>query len=397
VGTGTFTIPLMKRIGYKPHFAGAVEAAASTGGQLMPPVMGAAAFIMAEVIGVQYLEIAKAALIPALLYTLAVFIMIDIEAQKTGLKGLPKSELPDAKKIFKDGYHLLIPPIALVLALAVLLYSPMRSALIGIVAVVVVSQYKKHTRIDFKKLLEALKSGAMGALEVAMACGTAGIVVGIFTLTGLGMKLSTLLIDVSGGNLFILLILTMITSLFLGMGMPTTAAYIVLAMTVAPALVRMGVHPIAAHLFVFYFGIISAITPPVALAAYAGAAIAGTSPMKTGAAATKIGLAAFIIPYMFVYGAPLLMMGSATSQVILAIITACIGIFALSTGVHGYFMGRLNILEKVLFIISALLLLKPGGVTDILGIGLFAVLVAKQFVSRKMSKGNDQQTVTTEA
>lgn len=385
VGTGTFTIPLMKKTGYKPHFAAAVEAAASTGGQFMPPVMGAAAFIMAEVIGVQYLEIAKAALIPALLYCFAIFIMVDLEAVKTGLKGLPQSDLPDAKKVFREGAHLLLSPIVLIIALAVFKYSPMKSALIGIVATIIVSFFRASSRLDAQKFYESLKSGALGALEVAMACATAGIVVGIFTLTGLGMKLSTLLVDISGGNLLILLFLTMLTSLILGMGMPTTAAYIVLAMTVAPAITRIGVDPIAAHLFVFYFGIISAITPPVALAAYAGAAIAETNPMKAGFTAWKIGLAAFLIPYMFVYGPPLLLQGSAT-QVIAAMISAGVGIVALGSGVQGYFLTKLNLIQRVIMIAASLLLIKAGYLTDIAGYSIVCVFVLLQLANKKSKK-----------
>ena len=379
---GWLTIPLMKRTGYQAHVAGAVEAVASTGGQLMPPVMGAAAFIMAEIVGVPYIQICFHALIPAILYYTALFVMVDLEAAKMGLKGLPRSELPNGWKVIQRGWHLLVPLFVLIYLLAVLEWSPMRSALFAIILTPVFSFLRRSTRMNFRKIMEALKQGASGALAIALACACSGIVVGIFSLTGLGMALSNVLLDIAGESLLLLLLLTMITSLILGMGLPTTACYIILAVLVAPALVKMGVDIIAAHLFVFYFGIISVITPPEALAAYVAAGIANANPFKTGWFASKLGLNGFIIPYMFVYGPALLWKGT-TTEILLAAVSGVIGSAALACSVQGWFLSRLSLWERLSLLVASLLLIKPGLMTDMIGSAILAIFIIYQYFSHR--------------
>lgn len=387
VGTGTFTIPLMKRVGYKPHFAGAVEAVASTGGQIMPPVMGAAAFIMAEMLGMPYISICVAAMLPAVLYYLAVFFMVDLEAVKTGLRGERPEGLPSVRRILADGWFYVVPIIVLVYFLAVVRYSPMRAAVYALVATVAVSFARKSTRLSIPKVIETLKKGATGSLEVALACASAGIVVGVFNLTGLGIRLSSLLIELSHGYLPALLVLVMTASLILGMGLPTTACYIILAVLVAPTLVEMGVRPVAAHMFVFYFGIISAVTPPVALAAYAGASLAGAPMSQTGFTAWRLALAGFILPYMFVYGPELLMIGRWT-DIALAAASSSLGVFALATSLQGYLIREAKLAERVVLLIAALLLIKPGLATDLAGLAGIGLVVVTQLLSaRKAKKG----------
>lgn len=390
MGTGTFTIPLMKKTGYKPAFAGAVEAVASSGGQLMPPIMGAAAFIMAEILNIAYLHVCLAAAIPALLYYMALLMGVDLEAAKTGLKGLPKEELPRVSTVLKEGWPLLVPPILLVYLLAIALVTPIKAASWSILATIIVSTIRKKDRMNLRKLIKALEDGARGAIEVAAACACAGIVVGVFTLTGLGMVLSGLLIDLAGGNLLFLLFLTMIASLILGMGMPTTACYIVLAILVAPALIKMGVLPIAAHLFVFYFGIISAITPPVALAAYAGAGIAGASPMQTGFIACKLGLAAFLIPYMFVYGPSMLGKGSWV-MILWTAISGLLGSACIAAAVQGWILTRLTLPLRIFLAAGGICLIKPGLLTDLMGFAvLLIVLGINFFVFRSHGRNSDK-------
>lgn len=382
VGTGTFTIPLMKRVGYRPQFAGAVEAAASTGGQFMPPVMGAAAFIIAEILNINYIDICIAAAVPAVLYYLAIFFMVDLEAVKTGLKGIPRQELPNPKKVFLDRWFLLASPIVLVYLLAFAHWSPMKSAFWAVVVAIGASMVKRSTRMSVGQILSALEKGALGTAQVALACACAGIVIGVFTLTGIGSKLSALLISLSMGSVPLLLILTMVASLILGMGLPTVAAYLILAILVAPALIDMGVLPLAAHLFIFYFGIISAVTPPVALAAYAGAGIAGADPIKTGYTAWRLALSGFILPYMFVLN-PVLLLKGPLSEIILACISATLGIFALSASVQGYFLRKTNFLERILLLLASLTLIHPGLLTDMIGYGLVAITFFSQILAKR--------------
>lgn len=382
VTTGTFTIPLMKKLGYRPTFAGAVESVASSGGQLMPPIMGAAAFVIAEFTGVSYIKVALAAIIPALLYYISVGFMVHFEAQRIGLVGLPKSELPSLKKTFVEGVQFLIPLIILVYLL-LKGYSPMKAGLYGILSTIVVSYVRQNTRLTPAKIISALESGAKGAVEVAIACATAGIVIGVLTLTGLGMRFNAVILAIAGDNLLLTLFLTMCTSIILGMGLPTVAAYIIQAALTVPALVNLGVEPLAAHMFIFYFAIISAITPPVALAAYAAGGIAGSDPMKTAFQACKLGIAAFIVPYMFVYAPSLLAIGE-PDRIALAAVTALIGVVALAAASVGYFIRKANIIERIIFLGAALTLIKPGLTTDFIGLGLFALgFIMQKFMSKQ--------------
>jgi TRAP transporter 4TM/12TM fusion protein len=369
---GAVTIPLMKRSGYKPHFAAAVEAVASTGGQIMPPIMGAGAFIIADIVGVSYWAVAIAAIIPALLYFTTAFLGVDFEAQKSGLRGLDRSEVPVLRKVLLSEGYLLLPIVVLLFSIVVLLNSPIRAALLSLAATIVVSYFRAHTRLGPRKLMEALAGGARGALEVAAACACAGIVVGILNLTGLGQIIASVVIELSQGVILIALILSMLVCIVLGMGLPTTPAYIIAAAVVAPGLIKMGVPPLEAHLFVFYFACIAVITPPVALAAYTAAAIAKAPPMKVGLTAVKLGIAAFIIPYFFVYNPALIGHGTAF-QVTLALVTSLIGIYFLAAAIAGFFLRPLNWPMRVCFAVGALLLIEPGWMTDVMGIGLVAI------------------------
>lgn len=380
-GTGVYTIPMMKKLGYKPHFAGAVEATASTGGQIMPPIMGAAAFIMAEALGKSYIDIAIAATIPAILYFTSVFFMIHWEAVRTGLRGMRKEELPNLKEVIPKGFHLLIPLIVLVYLL-IRGYTVMMVAFICVILALIVSFFRKETRMDIRKILSALESAAKGALVIGTACACAGIVVGGMVFTGLGSKFTDFIITISGGNLLIALPLVMIASLILGMGLPTTAAYIMVAVLGAPALIKLGVSPISAHMFTFYFAIISALTPPVALAAYAGASLAGSDPMRTGFTGTRLALVAFLVPYMFVFNPALLMIGS-TIEIIIAFITAVIGAIALSCSVQGVLFIKANIFERIMLGIAAITLIHPGLITDLIGFSLLGIAIISQKILRK--------------
>lgn len=368
VTTGTFTIPLMKRTGYKPVVAGAIEAVASTGGQIMPPIMGAAAFIMSELTEIPYITIAKSALIPALLFFFAIYLMVDNQAKKQGLEGLSREELPRIGATLAWGGHLIIP-IAVLILMLVKAYSPMKSVFWGIVLIVVIGMVRKTTRVHPWKLVEALVLGARNAVTIATACAGAGIIVGVISLTGLGLKFSDSLISLSGGNTFLALFFTMAASLILGCGMPTTAAYVVLASLAAPVLIHLGVSVIAAHLFILYFGCISTITPPVALSSYAAAGLAGADPTKVGNMAFKFGIVAYIIPYMIVFAPSLLMQGKPI-HIVGGVVTACIGIIAFSAGVQGYLKKSCRLLERFILLIAGLSLLYPGIKTDILGLVL---------------------------
>lgn len=410
VGTGTFTIPLMKSIGYKAHFAGAVEAVASSGGQLMPPVMGAAAFIMAEILQISYFRVCVYAIFPALLYYYCCFMMVDLEAAKTGLRGVPREALPRVTELIKRQWMLLLPIPVLVYFLAVMQATPMKAAFWAILATFGLlvlqqvsfgvetsgmqtgaSESRYHQGMSLlRKTAEAMHEGATGSLIVATACATAGIIIGVTNLTGLGLKLSAILVDLSGGSLLALLVLTMIASLILGMGLPTTACYILLAVLAAPALIKMGVLPIGAHLFVFYFGIISAITPPVAGAAYAASGIAKAGPMQIGFTACRLGVAAFILPYMWIYGPNLLLIGD-PAEVIWSVITSTIGVTACAWGVQGYVFRSTNWLERILLLAASMLLIKPGWITDVIGLGLLTPVLLKQGLLRKLA-GLKKQT-----
>lgn len=393
VGSGSFTIPMMKRLGYKPEFAAAVEAAASTGGQIMPPIMGAAAFLMAESLGLSYVTIAKAAIIPALLYFSGIFIMVHLEARKLGLKGMSKEELPRFLPLFLTKGYLMLP-LGVILFFLVqgktatfsALMGIVSCAILGIVASCVDIARGKSPRMPLSDFVDIMVSSARNIIAVAIACGMAGIIIGIVTLTGIGLKLGAGLIAISGGIPIITLMLTMISSIILGMGAPTTANYLITSTITAGAIVGLGYEPLAAHMFAFYFGIIADITPPVALAAIAGSAIAKSKPMATALQATKIAIAAFIIPYMFVFNPEMLLIGTTWSNVILIIVSALIGMFGLGAALEGYTFTHCRPLTRVLLGGAGILLILPGLQTDIIGFSIIVVVLAAQVVAQKIAR-----------
>ena len=382
-GTGSFTIPMMKKLGYRKEFAGAVEAASSTGGQLMPPVMGAAAFLMAEFVGVPYIEIVEAAVIPAMLYFAGLWLGVHLEAKRTNLKGVPREQLPKAWVIFKERGHLAIPLIVIVYLL-VTGYTPMRAALVAIVLSIAVSALKKSTRMKPIEIIRGLEAGARNVLGVAIACAAAGIIIGVVTKTGVGLKLASGLLALSGGYLLPTMFFTMITSLILGMGVPTTANYVITSTIAAPALLQMGVPVLAAHMFVFYFGIIADVTPPVALAAYAASGISGGKPLITGVNASKLAIAAFIIPYIFVLSPEILMINATVFSLIFAAVTAILGMVGVSSAMIGYLVDHSSPVERVLQFVGGILMIMPGVWTDIPGFIIFVLVVMWQ--SRRKKK-----------
>ncbi|MAG67326.1 TRAP transporter permease [Pseudomonas sp.] len=372
VSTGSLTIPLMKKVGYSKKTAGAVEAAASTGGQIMPPIMGAGAFIMAEITGIPYTEIAIAAVIPAILYFASVYFMVDLEAAKTGMRGMRKEELPQLKALLRQVY-LFIPILILVVALFVG-YSVIRAGTLATVAAAVVS-WLSPNKMGLSGMLKALELAGIMSIQIIVVCACAGVIVGVIALTGVGARFSSMLLGVADASQLLALVFAMLISIVLGMGMPTTAAYAVAASVVAPGLIQLGIDPLTAHFFVFYFAVVSAITPPVALASFAAAGISGANPMQTSMASFKIGLAAFIVPFMFFYNGALLMNDSIPA-IAQALITASAGVYLLSAGVQGWFMNlRTNWLVRSLLIAAAFLMIEGGGLTDLVGIAT-AVLAA---------------------
>ena len=382
VGTGSLTIPMMKKLGYNANFAGAVEAAASTGGQLMPPVMGAAAFLMAEFVGVSYIEVVKAAAIPALLYFTGVWLGVHFEAKRKKLKGIPRAELPNPLTLLKERGHLAIPLVVIVYLL-VSGYTPMRAALVAIVLSIVCAMLRKSTRMKPIEIVYGLERGAKAVLGVLIACAAAGIIIGVVTKTGVGLRLASGLIDLAGGMLLPAMFFTMITAIVLGMGVPTTANYVITSTIAAPALVQMGVPILAAHMFVFYFGIIADVTPPVALAAYAGAGISGGNALRTGVHASKLAIAAFIIPYIFVLSPVILMVDATPLTLIMATLSALAGMIALSSALCGFLADHCRMYERVLLIVAGLLMIKPGGTTDLIGCAIFAVILVMQYTRAK--------------
>jgi TRAP transporter 4TM/12TM fusion protein len=387
IGTGTFTIPMMKSIGYKSHFAAAVECVSSTGGQIMPPVMGAGAFILAELVGISYLDVCKAAAIPAVLYFLSIYMMIDLEAAKTGLKGLPWADLPKLGPLLKKDFLFILPIFTLIFFLVGLRTTATLAGFWATVATFVITFFKKETRMNWKKILDTLADGAIKATQVAAVCACAGIIIGIVALTGVGLKISSIMIDLGGVSVLLSLFTAMCISLILGMGLPTTAAYIICAAIVAPSLIKLGLPPLGAHLFIFYFSCLSAITPPVAVAAYVAAGIARANPVKVGFTAVRLGIVAFIVPYMFVYGPALVLKGDLLS-VIWASLTAIIGVSALASAMERWFMGQAaSWLQTGILFASALLLIKPGVITDAIGFGLLAILFILWVGARKRRRG----------
>ena len=407
VGSGSFTIPMMKKLGYKGEFAGAVEASASTGGQLMPPIMGAAAFLMAESLGMPYITIVKAAVIPAMLYFTGIFITVHLEAKKLGLKGLPREQLPRFLPLFLTKGYMILPLIVIIWFLCAG-KTAVFAALMGIVAclligmavsIVDLAKGRKPT-FGSRDLIDVMCAAARNIISVAIACGMAGIIIGIVTLTGLGLKLGAGLVSLAGGKLFLTLIFTMLASIILGMGAPTTANYLITSTITAGAIIQLGVQPLAAHMFAFYFGIIADVTPPVALAAIAGAAIAKARPMKTAFNATKLAIGAFIIPYMFVYNSQMLMIDASVGRILFIIATALIGMFGISVALEGYgfnFTGIMHgsdkpkavittfdVIERVLFAAAGLLCVIPETSSDIIGLIMMAVLIAYQIVVKRI-------------
>ena len=382
VGSGSVTIPLMKKTGYKPEFAAAAEASASTGGQIMPPILGAAAFLMADYVQVPYAQIALKAILPAVLYFAGVFITVHLEAKKLGLRGLTKDELPQLKPLLKKVY-LLLPLILLIYLVSTSTRSIAYAAAIAIVVSILVSLINKDDRLTPKKFLEALAAGGQGMITVAAACGIAGIIAGTITMTGLANTLINGIVALANGKVIIALFLTMLCCIVLGMGVPTTANYCIMAATCAPILVRMGVPMVAAHFFVFYFGIVADLTPPVALAAYAGAAIAGANPMKTALQATKLAIGAFIVPYVFALNPAMLFIDTTAGEVILICITSLIGIFGVSAGLEGYMLRDASWWERIMSVAGGILLIYPGIVTDVIGLALVGLVVVIQLLEKR--------------
>ena len=411
VTTGSVTIPMMKKTGYKPEFAGAVEAAASTGGQIMPPIMGAAAFLMAEYMGVTYGQVTLWAILPAVLYFGGIFISVHLEAKKLGLKGIPRSELPRFKYLIRNVY-LLLPLVFLIWMVTANIRSLQFSAAIAILISIAVSLVGticdasaevRETKtgsvagITAKKtgrmILDSLEAGGKGSITVAVACAMAGMIAGCITVTGLASKLISGVIAISSAipnptlSLLLALFLTMLCCIVLGMGVPTTANYCIMASTCAPILITLGIPKVAAHFFVFYFGIVADITPPVALAAYAGSAIAKSNPMKTGINATKLAIAAFIVPFIFAYN-PQMLFENVTSvfQVVQIVITALLGIFAVAAGLEGYILRKMGWPLRVLAVIGGLTLLIPGTVSDLIGLVIVAGIIALQLLQNKRER-----------
>lgn len=375
VTTGAFTIPLMKRVGYKPVFAGAVEASASVGGQILPPIMGAAAFIMAETLGMPYRDIAIAALIPALLYYLGVIAQVHLRATREGLKGISKDNLPAVKEVMKERGHLLIPLLFLIYMLFFTGRTILLSALLTIFVTLVVAQTRPATRMSAKEIVESLADGAKTAVPVSIACAAVGIIVGVVTLTGFGVKLSNVIVSIGAGNLLLSLALTMIACIILGMGLPSIPTYIITATMAAPALGQLGVEPLVAHLFVFYFGLFANITPPVSLASFAAAGLSGGDPVKTGVQSMRLSLAGYVIPYIFVFNPAMLLQDVSALEAILVTLTGIAGVLLLSVAVEGHLMVRVNPIMRIVFAVAALTLMSPDTVTDLIGLAaaLFAI------------------------
>ena len=387
VGSGSMTIPMMKRLGYKPEFAGAVEAAASTGGQIMPPIMGAAAFLMAEYMNVTYAEVATRAILPAILYFTGIFIAVHLEAKKLGLRGMSKDQLPKVSKLIRKVY-LLLPLVLLVGLVSSGARSMQFAASVSIIAAILVAFFNKDDRITLKKIFEALSEGGKGVITVAVACGIAGIIAGCITATGLASKLIGAVITASNAvpladPMMVALFLTMVCCIILGMGVPTTANYCIMASTCAPILITIGVPKMAAHFFVFYFGIVADITPPVALAAYAGSAIAKSNPMKTGINATKLAIGAFVVPYIFCLNPAMLLIDVTPLGVVQIIITSLIGIFGVAAAMNGYLYRKLNWAARIAICVAGLMMMDPGFVTDLIGIALMAAIMLIQYLGAK--------------
>ena len=397
VTTGSVTIPMMKKTGYRPEFAGAVEAAASTGGQIMPPIMGAAAFLMAEYMGIPYGQVALKAILPAVLYFTGIYIAVHLEAKKLGLKGIPRNELPRLRELLPRVY-LLLPLVVLVWLVATNKRTMQFSAAVAILITILVGLFNNlvtkmtgsgdtSDNLTVAKFIDALEAGAKSCVTVAVACAMAGLVAGSITSTGLASKLITAVVTISRGNIMIALLLTMLCCIVLGMGVPTTANYCIMASTCAPILITIGVPQVAAHFFVFYFGIVADITPPVALAAYAGSAIAKAPPMKTAFNASKLAIAAFIVPYIFALNPAMLFVDTTAVQVVMVILTSFVGMFGVAGALNGFLFRPMNPLVRILFAAGGLLMMYPGTLTDVIGIVIFALAFAWQYLGSRRGTG----------
>lgn len=384
VTTGAFTIPLMKKVGYKARFAGAVEATASVGGQILPPIMGASAFIMAETLGIPYTQIAIAAIIPALLYYLAIIAQVHLRATRAGLKGISRENLPQVKEVLKERGHLLIPLLFLIYMLFFSGRTILYSALLTIILTVITAELRPATRMTPKEVLEALELGAKTAVSVAVACASVGIIVGVVTLTGFGVKLAHAIVAFGGGSIILSLVLTMIASIILGMGLPSIPTYIITSTMAAPALGELGVEPLVAHMFVFYFGLFANITPPVALASFAAAGISGDDPMKTGFQSMRLALAGYLIPFMFVLNPAMLLQDTDWVGAISVTLTAIFGVLMLAVAIEGHLMVEVPWAVRLLFFVSGLTMMTPDTLTDLVGVALAAVAVI--FVAGKAKK-----------
>jgi len=385
VTTGSVTIPMMKKAGYPPYFAGAVEATASTGGQIMPPIMGAAAFLMATFLGVHYAKVAIAAAIPAILYYMALLIQVDLRAAKDGLKGLPPNMLPSFGGVLRKGWPFFIPLLVLIYILFFLMLDADKAGLYSVASVFLIGFILKENRLTFKKVITLLRETGEGMLEIGVICAAAGVIIGIVVLTGLGLLFSQALVSLSGGSTIILLILAAIGAIILGMGMTATAAYLLMVILIAPALVQLGMVPFSAHMFVFYFAVMSFLTPPICLAVYAAASLAGADMMKTAFQAIRLGIAAYIVPFLFVYHPPLLLQGS-TFEIIHSVITAMIGITLIAIGVEGFLFRKLNWIKMILLILGGLGTLIPGWLSDIIGLVVGAPIIIWEWLSHRRHK-----------
>lgn len=386
VTTGAFTIPLMKRTGYSDDFAGAVEASASVGGQLLPPIMGAAAFIMAEVLGVQYRVIVMAAILPALLYYLGIMVQVQMRASKNGLEGLPKDQLPSVGEVMKERGHLLLPLLFLIYMLFFSGRTIIYSAFLTIIVTIIVSMLRPSTRMSFADFLDAMDTGARSVVPVAVACAAVGPIVGVASITGFGLSMAYTIVSLGGTSLLFTLMFTMVTCIILGMGLPSIPAYLITATMAAPALVQLGIEPIVAHLFVFYFAMFANITPPVALASFAAAGISGGNAMRTGFESMKLSIAGFIVPYLFVYNSALLLRGTTLMEGILVAITAITGVVMLGSAAEGYFFTRMNLILRALLFGAALMLISANMIQDFVGLAAIVVILIIQWIKAKKLK-----------
>lgn len=385
VTTGAFTIPLMKKTGYKGTFAAAVETTASIGGLFLPPIMGAGGFLMADILQIPYWQVAKAAACPAILYYIALFILVDFEAVSLNLKGLPREQLPKLGKVMKERGYLLIPIAVMLYLLIIARTSPIKSAIWAIISSIIVSWFKKDTRVDLKKLCHILSEGARQSLNVVATTACAGIIVGVVQMTGVGLTISSILLSIGGATMLGALITSMVIAIILGMGLPITATYITVSAILAPALIDLGIEPIAAHLFLYFFAAVSGMTPPVCVTAFAAAGLANEDPMKVGYTSVKLGWAAYVLPYMFVYGKALILLGTA-GEIISSIITALVGCVAIASALHGILSRKLSTIERVVLGLGGLLLIDVGAFTNYIGFTILIGFAVFYFISGKKSK-----------